>query len=62
MDDEQDKATKKRTERDALRIKDHSTGALFIVMEEDGIRIQGIFESTLGTTGGGVGLLFVDDV
>jgi hypothetical protein len=57
MDDQQDKARRKKKERDRLRIKDQSTGALFIVVEED--NIQGI--SALFTTSrDGVCLLFVD--
>jgi len=49
-DDQQDKAWRKKKDRDRLRIKDQSTGASFIVVEEDDI--QGI--STLFC------LLFVD--
>jgi hypothetical protein len=56
MDDHQDKATRKKTEGDTLRIKDQSTGTLFIVVEKD--NIQGI--SALFSTRGGVCLLFVD--
>ena len=41
MDDQQDKPTRKKKERDTLRIKDQSTGTFFIVVEQDSI--QGTF-------------------
>jgi hypothetical protein len=56
MDDQQDKAWRKKKDSDRLRIKDQSTGASFIVVEED--NIQGI--SALFTIRDGVCLLFVD--